>query len=271
MLSEALILTLDWVSPCQQPHSRKRMQLFIWSWWWQQGVLYSIYHCDETLFGTIWTVDNLCHQQYFSHPCLGYFLFSLRLVYTSLWAMYVTLLLSCMVWFNLVIVWREWGLRWSTKFDYFQIHSSYFSEINLMFGIFSFGIICRLEYYHYFFLLGEIMIYTSERFPGKERIYCKKYLEAFWEERKQEDPPLFNNFTTNSKNAQCLETFSVIRTGGVLLSQVVRWKRIYLGGEDPLEAEMATHSSILAWRIPWSEEPDRHSSQDHKSRTRLSD
>ena len=28
-----------------------------------------------------------------------------------------------------------------------------------------------------------------------------------------------------------------------------------LGWEDPLEKEMATHSSILAWRIPWSEEP----------------
>ena len=28
-----------------------------------------------------------------------------------------------------------------------------------------------------------------------------------------------------------------------------------LGGEDPLEEEMATHSSILAWRIPWTEEP----------------
>ena len=27
--------------------------------------------------------------------------------------------------------------------------------------------------------------------------------------------------------------------------------------EDPLEKEMATHSSILAWRNPWSEEPDR--------------
>ena len=27
-----------------------------------------------------------------------------------------------------------------------------------------------------------------------------------------------------------------------------------LGGEDPLEKEMATHSSILAWRIPWLEE-----------------
>ena len=30
-----------------------------------------------------------------------------------------------------------------------------------------------------------------------------------------------------------------------------------LGGEDPLEKEMATHSSILAWRIPWMEEPGR--------------
>ena len=28
-----------------------------------------------------------------------------------------------------------------------------------------------------------------------------------------------------------------------------------LGGKDPLEKEMATHSSILAWRIPWTEEP----------------
>ena len=29
-----------------------------------------------------------------------------------------------------------------------------------------------------------------------------------------------------------------------------------LGWEDPLEKEMAIHSSILAWRIPWAEEPD---------------
>ena len=29
-----------------------------------------------------------------------------------------------------------------------------------------------------------------------------------------------------------------------------------LGREDPLEKEMATHSSILAWRIPWTEESD---------------
>ena len=30
-----------------------------------------------------------------------------------------------------------------------------------------------------------------------------------------------------------------------------------LGQEDPLEKAMATHSSILAWRIPWTEEPGR--------------
>ena len=31
----------------------------------------------------------------------------------------------------------------------------------------------------------------------------------------------------------------------------------FLDQEDPLEKEMATHSSILAWRIPWTEDPGR--------------
>ena len=35
-----------------------------------------------------------------------------------------------------------------------------------------------------------------------------------------------------------------------------------LGQEDPLEKKMATHSSVLAWRIPWSEEPGRLQSMD---------
>ena len=34
------------------------------------------------------------------------------------------------------------------------------------------------------------------------------------------------------------------------------WVR-FLGREDPLEKEMATHSRTLAWRIPWTEEPGR--------------
>ena len=31
----------------------------------------------------------------------------------------------------------------------------------------------------------------------------------------------------------------------------------FLAQEDPLEEEMATHSSMLAWRIPWTEQPGR--------------
>ena len=38
-----------------------------------------------------------------------------------------------------------------------------------------------------------------------------------------------------------------------------------LGWEDPLEKETAAHSSTLAWKIPWTEEPGRlHSPWDHK-------
>ena len=43
-----------------------------------------------------------------------------------------------------------------------------------------------------------------------------------------------------------------------------------LGLEDPLEKEVATHSSILAWRIPWMEEPGGLQSMGSQSRTRLS-
>ena len=45
-----------------------------------------------------------------------------------------------------------------------------------------------------------------------------------------------------------------------------------LGHEDPLEKDTATHSSILAWRIPWKEEPGRLQSMgSQRSWTRFSD
>ena len=52
--------------------------------------------------------------------------------------------------------------------------------------------------------------------------------------------------------------------GASLVAQLVKnppavqetWVRS-LGWEDPLEKGLATHSSILAWRIPWTEEPGR--------------
>ena len=61
----------------------------------------------------------------------------------------------------------------------------------------------------------------------------------------------------------------IVRTGMVFIHASLvtqRLKRLpgmrktwvrSLGQEDPLEKEMATHSSTLAWRIPWREEPGR--------------
>ena len=45
----------------------------------------------------------------------------------------------------------------------------------------------------------------------------------------------------------------------------------YLGWENPLEEEMAPHSSTLAWKIPWMEDPGRLQSMGSQSWTRLSD
>ena len=43
----------------------------------------------------------------------------------------------------------------------------------------------------------------------------------------------------------------------------------FLGREDSLEEEMATHSSILSWRIPWTEVPVRPGSTESQSQTQL--
>ena len=61
-----------------------------------------------------------------------------------------------------------------------------------------------------------------------------------------------------------MRTPTTIFFSGSLVAQSVKnlpamqetWDR-FLGWEDPLEKEKATHSSILAWRIPWTEEPGR--------------
>ena len=48
----------------------------------------------------------------------------------------------------------------------------------------------------------------------------------------------------------------VAQTVKCLPSMQETWVR-FLGREDPLEKEMAIHSSTLVWKIPWTEEPDR--------------
>ena len=53
-----------------------------------------------------------------------------------------------------------------------------------------------------------------------------------------------------------LGTSLVVQTVKRLLAMWETWLQS-LGQEDPLEKEMATHSSTLAWKIPWTEEPGR--------------
>ena len=61
-----------------------------------------------------------------------------------------------------------------------------------------------------------------------------------------------------------LALFTINLSGASLLAQTVKTLPAMqetqvqsLGWEDPLEKEMTTHSSILAWKIPWTEEPGR--------------
>ena len=61
---------------------------------------------------------------------------------------------------------------------------------------------------------------------------------------------------------QCLYSFIFCYWGAFLVSQMVKnlpgmQETLVrsLGQEDPLEKEIAAHSSILTWRIPWTEEP----------------
>ena len=56
-----------------------------------------------------------------------------------------------------------------------------------------------------------------------------------------------------------------------LLSAIQKTWVQSLGWEDPREKEMATHSSTLVGKIPWTEKPDRLQSMESQSQTRLSD
>ena len=60
----------------------------------------------------------------------------------------------------------------------------------------------------------------------------------------------------------CMDIFRFIFTfpSGSVVKNLLPVQEVWvlsLGREDPLKKEMAAHSSILAWRIPWTEEPGR--------------
>ena len=71
---------------------------------------------------------------------------------------------------------------------------------------------------------------------------------------------LHDSFTWNVQNRQIHIVIKMGFPGGSDSKESTckaRDQLLSLGWEDPLEKGMATHSSILAWRIPWTEEPGR--------------
>ena len=78
------------------------------------------------------------------------------------------------------------------------------------------------------------------------------YLRLSWSAAFHPSLWLHSNTGTNA----CIEAYSC-QASKIVKNLPAMWKtQIWsLGQEDPLEKGMATHSSILAWRIPWTEEP----------------
>ena len=74
----------------------------------------------------------------------------------------------------------------------------------------------------------------------------------------KEETPLFPGTSLVAQTVKCLPAMQETQVQS-------------LGWEDPLEKEMAIHSSTIAWKIPWTEEPGRLQSMGLQSWTRLSD
>ena len=73
---------------------------------------------------------------------------------------------------------------------------------------------------------------------------------------RQEKRNYINYFNNKYPLTEGFPNGSVVRNPPVMQEMQETWVWS-LGGEDPLEKGMATHCSILAWRIPWTEEPGR--------------
>ena len=89
--------------------------------------------------------------------------------------------------------------------------------------------------------------------------------ESYLEEHREQATGLEkDSFHSNLKERQCQRMLKLPHNGTHLMTQRVKrlpavaetWVRS-LGQENPLEKEMANHSSILGWEIPWTEEPCR--------------
>ena len=109
-----------------------------------------------------------------------------------------------------------------------------------------------------FFLSSEIFIYPkvlSINFLEKEAFLQKTWL-VLWQLFKIVTRIITDNILPRHTRIVGIPASLVAQRLKRLPARRETWVQS-LGREDPLEKEMATHSSILAWRIPWTEEPGR--------------
>ena len=101
-------------------------------------------------------------------------------------------------------------------------------------------------------LLSYMSLFKWDRLPGHWAACPALYinLPGFW--GHEEKPPPEQGVYRGVWEAWGFPGGSVVRLPTQETQKTGVWS---LGGEDPLEEETATHSSIFAWRIPWTEEP----------------
>ena len=91
---------------------------------------------------------------------------------------------------------------------------------------------------------------------GNKKCWCRNnQLQQWgWIETLEADAYISRNLTYE-RNGRCIKRASLVAQRLKCLPPMQETQVLSLGREDPLEKEMVTHSSILAWRIPWMEEP----------------
>ena len=75
--------------------------------------------------------------------------------------------------------------------------------------------------------------------------------------RERKRGGILQRISRHIEKLQCLRLGSRIGENINIYERVKKTRVQSLGQKDPLEEEMATHSTILAWRIPWTEMPGR--------------
>ena len=108
---------------------------------------------------------------------------------------------------------------------------------------------------------------TVLKFPVfASRIHSELFLTGENPDFNHQTYMLFHGKIMNTKEEMGFPGGSVVKNLPATQEMQVQ----SLGWQDALKEEIATHSSILAWRIPWTEEPGGLQSMGYKSWTRLS-